>query len=44
MCGASRKQDYIYDRIDFDAQNDEVEIRIEDIPINMSDGSDDDSD
>lgn len=44
VCGKSRKQDYIYDRIDFDAQNDEVELRIEDIPINISGGSDDESD
>lgn len=44
LCGNSRKQDYVYDRIDFDAQNDEIEIRIEDIPINVSDGSEDESD
>lgn len=44
LCGSSRKQDYIYDRIDFDAQNDETEIRIEDIPINLSGGSEDESD
>lgn len=44
VCGTSRKQEYIYDRIDFDAQNDEVELRIEDIPINLSGGSDDESD
>lgn len=44
LCGSSRKQDYIYDRIAFDAQNDDIEIRVEDIPINVSDGSDDESD
>ncbi|KAJ6633164.1 Furin-like protease 1, isoform 1-CRR [Pseudolycoriella hygida] len=43
-CGESRKQDYTYDRIAFDVQNDETEIRIEDIPINVSGGSDDESD
>lgn len=42
MCGTQRKEDYIYDRIDFDAHNDDVEIRIDDIPINVSGGSDDD--
>lgn len=44
LCGNSRKQDYVYDRINFDAQNDEVELRIEDIPINFSGGSEDESD
>lgn len=42
VCGTSGKQDYIYDRIDFDGQNDEVEIRIGDIPANLDGGSDED--
>lgn len=44
LCGNANKQDYVYDRINFDAQNDEVEIRIDDIPITLSGGSEDESD
>lgn len=42
-CGKSDKPEYVYDRINFDGQNDEAEVRIEGLTIDLSGSSEDDS-